>query len=243
MKIALVTGASKGIGQAIARALATENVAVAIHYNSDHNGAFKLQQEIINSGGNAVLVQGNLSDPAIPQLIIKRVVEELGGIDILINNAAIMTDAKITDLSDQMWDEMIAINLTAAFKLTRESLPYMIKNNWGRVISISSQAAKVGSKNHAHYAASKSGLIGFTNSLAKEVGNSGVTANVIIPGRIETEMIAVRAEGRMDEWMAQTPLNRLGKPDEVASLVMFIASERANYITGASLNVTGGLLM
>ena len=243
MKVALVTGASKGIGYATAEALAKQHIAVAIHYNSDQAGAANLQKKILAGGGQAVLIQGNLSDPTTPQLILAKTVEELGSIDILVNNAAILTDSKVTDLSDQMWDDIIAVNLTAAFKLTRESLPYMIKNNWGRIISISSQAAKAGSKNHAHYAASKSGLIGFTNSVAKEVGTHGITANVIIPGRIETEMIAVRSAGRMDEWLEQTPLKRLGKPEEVAALVAFIASETAGYITGASLNVTGGLLM
>lgn len=243
MKVALVTGASKGIGYAIAQVLAAENIAVAIHYNSDQVGAKRLQVKILADGGQAILVQGNLSDPLVPHEIVKKTVDQLGDIDILVNNAAILTDAKVTELSDVMWDEIIAVNLTAAFRLTREVLPYMIKNNWGRIISVSSQAAKAGSRNHSHYAASKSGLIGFTNSVAKEVGIHGITANVVLPGRIETEMISTRSEGRMDEWMEQTPLKRLGRPEEVAFLVAFLASESGSYVTGASLNVTGGLLM
>ena len=154
-----------------------------------------------------------------------------------------MTDGSIAEMSDVMWDETIAVNLSAVFKLSRACIPAMVANKWGRIISISSQVAHTGSANHAHYSATKAALLGFSYSAAKELGASGITANVVVPGRIDTDMISVRSVGRMDEWMAQTPLGRLGTPNEVAGVVNFLASNEASYITGAAINVNGGLVM
>ena len=145
--------------------------------------------------------------------------------------------------SDELWDEAINVNLTAAFKLIRACAPSMVSKKWGRVINISSQVALTGSANHAHYATAKAGLLGLTYSAAKEYGAFGVTVNAVLPGRIESKMIADRSIGRLDEWLSQTPLNRLGRPDEVASMIKYLASEAASYITGAAINVNGGLVM
>ena len=154
-----------------------------------------------------------------------------------------MTDASIIEMSDEVWDETLNLNLTASFKLIRAVASDMVKNKWGRIINISSQVALTGSTNHAHYSAAKSGLLGLTYSAAKEFGASGVTVNAVLPGRIETNMISARSVGRLDEWLAQTPLARLGDSAEVASLIAFLASDQASYISGAAINVNGGLVM
>ena len=243
MKVALVTGASRGIGRAIALSLASDGLAVAVHYDKSADAAAKVVSEITESGGTAIAFQGNLASPEVPADLVARVKSQLGSIDILVNNAAVMTDGSIAEMSDEMWDETIAVNLSAVFKLTRACIPAMVENKWGRIISISSQVAQTGSANHAHYSATKASLLGFTYSAAKELGASGITANVVLPGRIETDMISVRSVGRMDEWMSQTPLGRLGKPEEVAGVVTFLASVESSYITGAAINVNGGLVM
>ena len=243
MKVALVTGASRGIGRAIALSLASDGLAVAVHYDKSADAAEKVVSEITESGGRAIAFQGNLASPDVPADLVARVKSQLGSIDILVNNAAVMTDSSIAEMSDEMWDETIAVNLSAVFKLTRACIPAMVENKWGRIISISSQVAQTGSANHAHYSATKASLLGFTYSAAKELGASGITANVVLPGRIETDMISVRSVGRMDEWMSQTPLGRLGKPEEVAGVVTFLASVESSYITGAAINVNGGLVM
>ena len=243
MKVALVTGASRGIGRAIALSLASDGLAVAVHYDKSADAAAKVVSEITESGGRAIAFQGNLASPDVPADLVARVKSQLGSIDILVNNAAVMTDSSIAEMSDEMWDETIAVNLSAVFKLTRACIPAMVENKWGRIISISSQVAQTGSANHAHYSATKASLLGFTYSAAKELGASGITANVVLPGRIETDMISVRSVGRMDEWMSQTPLGRLGKPEEVAGVVTFLASVESSYVTGAAINVNGGLVM
>ena len=243
MKVALVTGASRGIGRAIATSLASSGVTVAVHYDKSAGAALEVVNEITKSGGSARVFQASLGQPDAPADLVQRVAKEFGAINILINNAAVMTDGSIAEMSDAMWDETIAVNLSAVFKLSRACIPAMVANKWGRIISISSQVAHTGSANHAHYSATKAALLGFSYSAAKELGVSGITANVVVPGRIDTDMISVRSVGRMDEWMAQTPLGRLGTPNEVASVVNFLASNDASYITGAAINVNGGLVM
>jgi len=243
MRVALVTGASRGIGRAIAISLASKDVAVAVHYDKSEAAAGEVVSEIIKRGGQADSFQANLTDSQAPAKLVKDIEGQLGQVDILINNAAVMTDSSIEDMSDEIWDQTIAANLSAVFKLTRACIPNMVEKKWGRIISISSQVALTGSTNHAHYSATKAALLGFSYSAAKELGASRVTSNVVLPGRIDTDMITTRSLGRMDEWMAQTPLARLGTPEEVAELVKFLASDSSSYITGAAINVNGGLVM
>ena len=243
MKVALVTGASRGIGRAIATSLASSGVTVAVHYDKSADAALEVVNEITKSGGSAQAFQASLGQSDAPVDLVQRVAKEFGAVNILVNNAAVMTDDSIAEMSDVMWDETIAVNLSAVFKLSRACIPAMVANKWGRIISISSQVAHTGSANHAHYSATKAALLGFSYSAAKELGASGITANVVVPGRIDTDMISVRSVGRMDEWMAQTPLGRLGTPNEVAGVVNFLASNEASYITGAAINVNGGLVM
>ncbi len=243
MKVALVTGGATGIGAATVAALAAEKITVALQYSSSQKEAKQIADQLNGKGFKVEIFQADLSQKGAAENLVEQVKKNLGEIDILVNNAGVMSDASIIQMSDQLWDEAINVNLTAAFKLIRACAPSMVSKKWGRVINISSQVALTGSANHAHYATAKAGLLGLTYSAAKEYGASGVTVNAVLPGRIETKMIADRSVGRLDEWLSQTPLNRLGRPDEVASMINFLASDASSYITGAAINVNGGLVM
>jgi len=243
VKVALVTGGATGIGAATVKALAEEKISVALQYSSSQEEGKKLSDQLNAQGLKVEIFQADLSQKGSAENLVTQVKQKLGDIDILINNAGVMSDASIIQMSDALWDEAINVNLTAAFKLIRACAPSMVSKKWGRVINISSQVALTGSANHAHYATAKAGLLGLTYSAAKEYGASGVTVNAVLPGRIETKMIADRSVGRLDEWLSQTPLNRLGRADEVASMINFLASDASSYITGASINVNGGLVM
>ena len=243
MKVALVTGGATGIGAATVEALANENIAVAIQYSSSSNEAKALSDKLKSAGKKVEIFQSDLTKAGAAESLVSQVKSSLGVIDILINNAGVMSDSSIIEMSDQLWDEAINLNLTASFKLMRACAPDMIAKKWGRIINVSSQVALTGSADHAHYSAAKAGLLGLTYSAAKEYGKESVTVNAVLPGRIQTNMIAERSKGRLDEWLSQTPLNRLGRPTEVADMITFLVSEKASYITGASINVNGGLVM
>jgi NAD(P)-dependent dehydrogenase (short-subunit alcohol dehydrogenase family) len=243
VKVALVTGGATGIGAATVAALAEEKIAVALQYSSSAVEAKQIAEQLNSKGAKVEIFQADLSQKDSAEKLVASVKSKLGDIDILVNNAGLMSDASIIEMSDELWDQALNINLTAAFKLIRACAPSMVSKKWGRIINISSQVALTGSANHAHYATAKAGLLGLTYSAAKEYGASGVTVNAVLPGRIETNMIAQRSIGRLDEWLSQTPLNRLGRPDEVAGMINFLASETASYVTGAAINVNGGLVM
>jgi NAD(P)-dependent dehydrogenase (short-subunit alcohol dehydrogenase family) len=243
MRVALVTGGATGIGAATVAELAAKKANVALHYSSSKNEADKLVDLLSKAGVEVKAFHADLSQKEAPGALVAQVKQHFGSLDILVNNAGLMTDASIIEMSDEVWDETLNLNLTASFKLIRAVASDMVKNKWGRIINISSQVALTGSTNHAHYSAAKSGLLGLTYSAAKEFGASGVTVNAVLPGRIETNMISARSVGRLDEWLAQTPLARLGDSAEVASLIAFLASDQASYISGAAINVNGGLVM
>ena len=243
MRVALVTGGATGIGSATVLALAKDNLTVALHYSSSKDSANRLAQQLKSNGANVEVFGADLSQPNAANDLVQQVKRQFGSVDILVNNAGYMSDSSISQMSDQLWDEAINLNLSAAFKLIRATSDDMVAKKWGRIINVSSQVALTGSANHAHYAAAKAGLLGLTYSAAKEFGASGVTVNAVLPGRIETNMISERSKVRMDEWLKQTPMGRLGKSEEVASLIAFLVSEKASYITGAAVNVNGGLVM
>lgn len=243
MKVALVTGGATGIGAATVSALAADNLSVALHYSNSKAAAIKLADQLKSNGAKVEIFQADLTQEGSAEDLVKNVTGKLGAIDILINNAGLMSDESITKMSDELWDEAINLNLSVAFKLIRATADQMVLNKWGRIINVSSQVALTGSANHAHYAAAKAGLLGLTYSAAKEFGASGVTVNAVLPGRIETNMIAQRSDERIDEWLKQTPLARLGKAEEIASMIAFLVSEKASYVTGAAINVNGGLVM
>jgi len=242
-RVALVTGGGRGIGRAISLALARRGIAVAVHYNKSEHMAREVVKGIEESGGRAAAFAADLASSAACRTLVEAVEGSLGDVLILVHNAGEMKDMTVEEMPDAEWERSLSLHLSAAFRLSQACLPAMRRAGWGRIIALSSQAAFTGSARHAQYAAAKAGLHGFAYSLAKEVGPAGITVNLVSPGRIETEMVLDRAAGRMEEWLAQTPLRRLGKPEEVAAAVAFLASEEASYITGATLHVNGGQLM
>jgi 3-oxoacyl-[acyl-carrier protein] reductase len=242
-RVALVTGGSRGIGRAICIKLAKNGARVVVHYNNRAADADNVCAAIADLGGEAIALGAALGTEAACQSLVRIAADELGPISILVNNAAVFTGAAIDQLDSALWGETVAVNLSAPFHCARACVPAMRAAGWGRIISISSQAAFTGSRDHAHYAATKAGLVGLSFSLARELGQGGITVNLVSPGRVETEMLANLVEKRREEWLAATPLGRLGTPDEVAAAVAFLASDEAAYITGANLHVNGGLVM
>lgn len=242
-RVALVTGGSRGIGRATCLALAAGGAAVVVHYNANRDSAEEVVAEIEAAGGRSVAVGANLLDGDAGDRVVAAAEGSLGPVDILVNNAGELTTSAAEELADAVWERTLTLNLTAAFRCARAAIPSMKERRWGRIVNVSSQAAYTGSANHAHYAAAKSGMTGLTFSLAKELGPHGVTANLVVPGRIETDILADDLPTRREEWLRQTPARRLGRPDEVAAAIAFLASESASYVMGASLHVGGGLVM
>jgi 3-oxoacyl-[acyl-carrier protein] reductase len=242
-KTALVTGGARGIGRATCLALAAHGMQIAIHYQSQVETAAEVANFIQQAGGQAIAFQCDLGDASGPTALVNTVIEQFGAIDVLINNAGEMTDTLVTEMPASMWERALAQNLTTAVRCARAALEGMIPNRWGRIINITSPATFNGSANQAHYAASKSGLAGFSQSLAKEVGAYGVTVNLIAPGRIIIDSFSNSSIYQDDEWLQQTPMRRFGQPEEVAATAAFLASAAAGYITGATIYVNGGLVM
>jgi 3-oxoacyl-[acyl-carrier protein] reductase len=241
-KIALITGASQGIGRACALTLAAQGATVALAARNE--GKLRaVAQEIASAGGQAEPFVLDIANEASIKDRVKAVIAKFGRIDILINNAGITRDMLLLRMKRADWDDVIATNLTGTFLLTQAVLSSMMKSRWGRIISISSVVGETGQAGQANYAASKAGLIGFTKSLAREMASRNVTANVIAPGMIETAMTAVLDEKQKAMMMQIIPLGRAGTDQDIANAVAFLASEKASYITGHTLDVNGGMHM
>jgi 3-oxoacyl-[acyl-carrier protein] reductase len=235
---ALVTGASRGIGAAIARTLAREGWAVGVNYRSDEEGAGAVVEEITQAGGRAKELQGDVADPDTADALFSALEKEFGPVLVLVNNAGVRADGLAPMIDDQDWDKVVDTNLSAAFRLTRRALRPMIRSRYGRVVNIASIVGAVrGNAGQANYAASKAGLVAMTRTVAAEVARRGVTVNAVAPGLIETDM----TEGLSDDLLEHVPAERAGTPDEVAECVRFLASEGAGYVTGVCLTVDGGL--
>jgi len=242
-RVALVTGGSRGIGRATCLELARQGAAVAVLCRRRIKDARAVVEQIESASGRGLAIEADVLDPEAIKRSAREAAAKLGNVDILVNNAGEMTDFSVLEMKDDDWEKSLAINLTSAFRYVRECIPSMKERRWGRIINVSSQVVYTGSNNHAHYSAAKSGLLGFTFSLTKELGPFGITANVVAPGRIVTDLLTERMAGREREWMSQTPMRRFGQPEEVAAAIAFLASEGASYITGAVINVNGGLVM
>jgi 3-oxoacyl-[acyl-carrier protein] reductase len=238
-RVALVTGASRGIGRAIALRLARAGAIVAAAARGEH--AADVVAEISASGGRAESVSLDVTDSAAVDRTVASAIERHGRIDILVNNAGIARDQLLLRLKREDWDAVLATNLTAAFALTQAVLKPMIKQRAGRIICISSVVGQAGNPGQANYAASKAGLIGFAKAVALEVASRGVTVNVVAPGLIETDMTKTIAERAQEDWSTRIPMRRLGTPEDVAGAVCFLASDEAAYITGQVLAVNGGM--
>ncbi len=240
-RIALVTGASRGIGRAIAKKLAAQGATVVAAARGDN--AAGTVGEITAAGGKAEVASLDVADAAASAAFVTSAFDRHGRIDILVNNAGIAQDGLLLRMDRAEWDAVIATNLTSAFTLTQAVLKPMIRQRSGRVICISSVVGQAGNPGQANYAASKAGLIGFAKSVAQEVASRNVTVNVVAPGLIETDMTRLIAENAKDQWQSRIPLRRMGTPDDIASAVCFLASDEAAYITGQVLAVNGGMYM
>jgi 3-oxoacyl-[acyl-carrier protein] reductase len=238
-RVALVTGASRGIGRAIAERLAAQGALVVAAARGEH--ARDVVETIAAAGGQAEAVSLDVTEEGASARLVTSTLERHRRIDILVNNAGIARDQLMLRMKREDWDSVLATNLTGAFALTQAVLKPMIRQRGGRIISISSVVAQRGNAGQANYAASKAGLIGFTKAVALEVASRGITVNVVAPGLIETDMTRTLTDEGREEWASQIPLGRLGTPADIASAVCFLASDEASYITGHVLAVNGGM--
>jgi 3-oxoacyl-[acyl-carrier protein] reductase len=234
---ALVTGASRGIGAAIAKALAREGWPVGVNYRSDSEAAEAVVEGITSAGGRAKALQGDIADPETAERLFKTLEDEFGPVLVLVNNAGVRADGLSPQIDDEDWAKVIDTNLSAAFRLTRRALRPMIRARYGRVVNIASIVGQRANPGQANYAASKAGLVAMTKTVAAEVARRGVTVNAVAPGLIETDM----TEGIAENLLEHVPARRPGTPEDVAECVRFLASDGAGYVTGVCLTVDGGL--
>jgi 3-oxoacyl-[acyl-carrier protein] reductase len=244
-KVALVTGGSRGLGRAICLRLAAEGAKVAVNYRRDAARAEDVVRQIQQSGVQAVAVHGDVSSEQEVHEMFCLVERQLSPVEILVNNAAICPSGPVHELSLAQWDETLAVNLTGTFLTCREMVRRLRQiGRPGRIVNVSSQSAFRGSTTgHASYDASKGGVVAFTVSLAREVAADGIAVNAIAPGMIWTDMTATALEADLEKYLARIPLNRIGTPEEIADVVLLLASQRASYMTGATVDVSGGMLM
>ncbi|EXG78970.1 3-oxoacyl-[acyl-carrier-protein] reductase [Cloacibacillus evryensis] len=242
-RIALVTGAGRGIGRAIALELAKDGCAVAVNYSRSEGPANEVAAEIRAMGGEAVAVKANVSDAAEVKEMFKLVAEQLGAVNILVCNAGITKDNLLMRMKESEWDDVIDTDLSSLFYCAKEAVRPMLKGRWGRIIAITSVNALRGGAGQCNYAAAKAGMIGFIKSLAREVAAKGITANAIAPGFIETDMTAVLSDELKGKFVESIPAGRAGTPRDVAGAAVFLASENASYIQGQVIAVDGGITM
>ncbi|HWF57324.1 MAG TPA: 3-oxoacyl-[acyl-carrier-protein] reductase [Candidatus Dormibacteraeota bacterium] len=240
-RVALVTGASSGIGRACALALADAGAAVAIGYSANPAGADEVAALIREGGGRAATLGADLTDPAAATALVDRTMSDLGAIDIVVNNAGITRDNLAVRITDADWDAVLAVDLSAAFRVCRAALRPMLRRREGRIVNISSVAGVTGNPGQANYSAAKAGLIGLTKAISREVGSRGITVNAVAPGFITTDMTAALGADALAAAAAAVPLRRLGTAAEVAAAVRFLTLPEAAYITGHVLHVDGGL--
>ena len=242
-KVALVTGASRGIGRAVAIALAKAGALVAVNYAGNVKAAEEVQQIITQAGGKAILVQGDVAQAEVVDEMMKTVMDEFGRIDILVNNAGITRDGLLMRMKECDWDAVIDTNLKGIFHCTKAAAKHMMKARSGRIINMTSVVGLIGNAGQTNYAAAKAGVTGFSKSVAKELASRGITVNMVAPGFIDTDMTAVLPEKIREEMVKGIPLGRMGTPEEVAEAALFLASDQASYITGQIINLDGGMVM
>ncbi|MDQ3658192.1 MAG: 3-oxoacyl-ACP reductase FabG [Actinomycetota bacterium] len=238
--VVVVTGSSRGLGQAIAEELGSAGAKIAVNYSSSKEPAEEVAKTISENGGEAIVVGADVSDPEQAERLIEETIEKFGRIDVLVNNAGINIDKTLKKLSVEDWDTVIQVDLNSAFYTVRAALPHMTEQGSGAIINMSSFVGEAGNIGQANYAAAKAGLLGFTRTAAQELARYGITVNAICPGFIETDMVANIPEEAKEKLLKTIPLGRFGKPEEVAGAVRFVV-EGGDYITGQSLDINGGV--
>ena len=242
-KTALVTGASRGIGRAVAIELARAGARIAVNYAGNHAAAEEVVALIESAGGEAFPVQADVGDAAAVSAMVKAVMERFGTIDILVNNAGITRDNLIMRMKEEEWDAVMHTNLKGIFNCTKVVSRLMMKQRYGRIVNMTSVVGVMGNAGQSNYAAAKAGVIGFTKSMAKELASRNINVNAVAPGFISTDMTANLPEQAKADLMVQIPLQKLGTPEDVAAAVLFLVSPGADYITGQTLHVDGGMVM
>ncbi len=242
-KRALVTGASRGIGRAIALALAAEGADVAVNYAGSEAVAQEVAEVIRAMGRKAVVIQADVASGEATTAMLDNAVAELGGVDILVNNAGITRDKLLMRLKEEDWDAVLETNLKGVFNCTQAAVKYMMKQRSGNIVNISSVVGLTGNVGQSNYAAAKAGVIGFTMSVAKEVAGRGIRVNAVAPGFIKTDMTSVLPEKIVENLLQSIPLQKLGEAEDIAKAVVFLVSDDASYITGQTLHVDGGMVM
>jgi 3-oxoacyl-[acyl-carrier protein] reductase len=242
-RVAIVTGGGRGIGRAIAARLAGEGANLAISYRSNDDAAEETAKAVREAGVECELFKGDVASPADVEALFKGASDSFGRVDILVNNAGITRDNLMMRMKEDEFDEVLRTNLKGTYLCTRAALRPMVRARWGRIVNVSSVVGLVGNAGQANYAASKAGIIGFTKSVAREVAQHGITANVVAPGYVETELTGSLPEDVKDQIKAQVPMGRFGEAEEVAEVVAFLAGQGAAYVTGQTIAVDGGMTM
>jgi 3-oxoacyl-[acyl-carrier protein] reductase len=242
-QVALVTGASRGIGRAIAMALADQGAAVVVNYRQDEDGANAVAQSIEAAGGQALVAQADVSDFKQAQGLVRAAIERFEDLHILVNNAGTTRDGLIMTMAEEDWDFVLDTNLKSTFNCSRAAVRHMLRRRYGRIINITSVAGQMGNPGQTNYSASKAGQIGFTKALAREVASRNITVNAVAPGYVETDLTRQLPEKTREGLLELVPLGRMGQPQEVASAVLYLASEEAGYVTGHVLTIDGGMAM
>ncbi len=242
-KTALITGAARGIGRSTAFELGELGANVVVNYQQSKEAAEELCGQLTKKGVKCVAIKADVSREELAEKLVKEATEAFGAIDILVNNAGITRDRSFLKMSREIWDEVLGVNLTGPFNITHAVLPGMVQAGWGRVINMASVVGQTGNFGQANYAATKGGIIAFTMTLAREVARKGITVNAVAPGYIETDMTKDVPDSVKEHVASITPLGRMGKPEEVAAVVGFVASPKSSYLTGQVIPVNGGMYM
>ncbi len=242
-RVAIVTGGARGIGAAITTMLAKSGVHVAAGYSSNSKAADELAEKLGAEGASVSVHQGNVGTPEDCQRVVAEVLEGYGRVDFLVNNAGVTVDKTMRRMSVEDWHAVLRVNLSGAFYMTKPVLDHMLERKFGRIVNISSVIGQMGNIGQVNYAASKAGLFGLTQSLARETANKGITVNCVAPGYIETEMVAAIPQEAYDKIVAKVPVGRLGQASEIARAVQFLVDDDAGYITGSVISVNGGMDM